>query len=60
MIALRIFDVDGMAMWIFNNIQDGTFAITMLVASAVQLVLYWVLAWAVFRRKDVVSRGIFH
>lgn len=60
MIALRIFDVDGMAMWIFNNIQDGTFAITMLVASAVQLVLYWALAWAVFRRKDVVSRGIFH
>ena len=60
MIVMHVFDVHDVAMRILNNIQDGTLATTMLVATIVQLVLYWVLAWVVFRRKDVVSRGMFH
>ena len=50
----------NLAMLIINNIENGNFAIVMLIAAAVQFVLYWVLSWVVFRRKDVVSRGIFH
>lgn len=48
------------AMRLVSNFEDGTFAIAMFVAAIVQFVLYWVLSWVVFRRKDVVSRGIFH
>lgn len=48
------------AMRLVDNIEDGTFSIIILVVAAVQLVLYWVLAWIVFRRKDIVSRGVFH
>lgn len=43
-----------------DRVTNGTFAMAMLVAAIVQLVLFWVLAWAVFRRKDMVSRGVFH
>ena len=61
MIVLRGFGpIDELAMRVIERIEDGTFAIAMLVAAIVQLVLYWVLAWVVFRRKDVVSRGVFH
>ena len=49
-----------MAMRILDNIENGSFSIAMLVAAAVQLVLYWTLAWIVFRRKDIVSRNMFH
>lgn len=48
------------AMRIVGNIEDGTFAIVMFVAALVQSVLYWVLSWVVFRRKDIVSRNVFH
>ena len=60
MMVMRVFDIEDVAMRILNNIKDGTFATFMLVATVVQLVLYWVLAWVVFCRKDVVSRGMFH
>ena len=47
------------AQMVINNVENGRFAIMMLIFSVVQLVRYWVLAWVVFRRKDVVSQGIF-
>ena len=50
---------DAVIQMIINNLENGTFATMMLVATVVQLVLFWVLAWVVFRRKDIVSQGIF-
>ena len=50
---------DAVVQMIINNLENGTFATMMLVATVVQLVLFWVLAWVVFRRKDIVSQGIF-
>lgn len=47
-------------MFVMDSIKNGGFAIFMLVNVLIQVVLYWVLAWVVFRRKDVVSRGMFH
>ena len=48
------------AFLVVEKMQDGTFAIGTFIAAAVQAVLYWWLAWVVFRRKDIVSRGVFH
>ncbi len=50
---------DAVGMMILENLKNGSFATMMLVATVVQLVLFWVLAWVVFRRKDIVSQGIF-
>ncbi|MBR1804611.1 MAG: hypothetical protein IJ775_06910 [Muribaculaceae bacterium] len=61
-----IFVIRGMgsfedfAMRIMDSIENGGFAIFMLVIVVLQLVLYWVLAWVVFHRKDVISKGMFH
>ena len=52
--------IEEVAMMFVSRIEDGTFASTMLWVAVVQMVLFWVLAWVVFRRKDVVSRGMFH
>ena len=58
-IALPFFalfgDVETFAKWVFEHIISGSFSTTMLIISGVKAVLYFGLAWYLFKRKDVVS-----
>lgn len=47
-------------MSVVDSMKNGGFSIFMLESVALQVVLYWVLAWVVFHRKDVISKGMFH
>ena len=42
-------------LWAARCAEDGTFANALAVFVAIQAVLYWGLAWFLFKRKDVVS-----
>ena len=58
-IALPFFLIFGDAMalteWFYEYIMGGRFSITMIIIVCVQIVLYFGLAWYLFKRKDVIS-----
>lgn len=41
--------------WIANAVENGTFKIILIGLIIAQLILYWGLAWYLFKRKDVIS-----
>ena len=41
--------------WIANAVENGTFKIILIGLVIAQLILYWGLAWYLFKRKDVIS-----
>ena len=61
MIAMSALDSPGsLAPIVEELLNGGNFSIAVFICSVVQAVLFWWLSWVVFRRKDVVSRGVFH
>ena len=58
-IALPFFLIFGdpmaLANWFYEFIMGGRFSITMTILVCVQIVLYFGLAWYLFKRKDVIS-----
>lgn len=50
---------DDVAKMIMGKMENGTFSTMMVIINSIQLVLFWVLSWVVFRRKDIVSQGVF-
>lgn len=54
-IVLCIGDMDAFAQWFFDLVRGGNFSIGMIIWSSVQAIVFWALAWYLFKRKDVVS-----
>ncbi len=58
-IALPFFaifgDMEAFAKWMFEYMTSGHFTTSMLIFVSVQAVLYFGLAWYLFKRKDVIS-----
>ena len=59
LIALPLFaifgDIDQFGQWVLDFIVGGKFSITMLIWTIVQGILFYSLAWYLFKRKDVIS-----
>ena len=58
-IALPFFaifgDMEAFMQWFFDFMTSGNMSISMLIFLVVQIVLYFSLAWYLFKRKDVIS-----
>ena len=58
-IALPFFFIFGdaatLAQWFYDYMMGGCFSITMTIFVCAQIVLYFGLAWYLFKRKDVIS-----
>lgn len=48
-------DMESMTKWFIGYITGGKFSISMICIMAVQTILYFSLAWYLFKRKDVIS-----
>jgi hypothetical protein len=48
-------DGEALAEWFIGFITGGKFSISMICITAIQAVLYFSLAWYLFKRKDVIS-----
>jgi hypothetical protein len=58
-LALPIFfifgDTQALTQWFYDYMTGGRFSIAMLIFICVQIVVYFGLAWYLFKRKDVIS-----
>lgn len=56
MIGISVFsDMQTVALWVAEHIDGNGIMMFFAIMAAVQLVLYWALAWWLWKRKDVIS-----
>jgi hypothetical protein len=48
-------NMEALGRWFYNFITNGNFTISVFVIDSVMIVLYFGLAWYLFKRKDVIS-----
>ena len=48
-------DMQSFSQWFYDFIMGGKFSLTLIIILCVQIVLYFGLAWYLFKRKDVIS-----
>ena len=48
-------EMGAFAKWMLNFVTSGNFSTTMIIVLCIQIVLYFSLAWYLFKRKDVIS-----
>ena len=48
-------DMQSFSLWFYDFIMNGKFSLSMIIVVCVQIVLYFGLAWYLFKRKDVIS-----
>ena len=48
-------DMQSFGLWVYDFIMNGKFSLSMIIVVCVQIVLYFGLAWYLFKRKDVIS-----
>ena len=48
-------DMQSFSQWFYDFIMGGKFSLTLIILLCVQIVLYFGLAWYLFKRKDVIS-----
>ncbi len=53
--ALCFGDMEAFAQWFMEFVTGGTFSTSMFIWVIVQAIVFWALAWYLFKRKDVVS-----
>jgi len=54
-VVLCVGDMQSFARWFFDFMTGGTFSTSMTIWASVQAIVFWALAWYLFKRKDVVS-----
>ena len=54
-IALGFGDMEAFSRWFYDFVMHGSFSMSMVVWSCLQAIVFFVLAWFLFKRKDVVS-----
>lgn len=54
-IVLAIGDMEAFARWFLDFVSGGKFSISMIIWTSVQAIVFFALAWYLFKRKDVVS-----
>ena len=54
-IVLAIGDMEAFARWFLDFVSGGRFSISMIIWTSVQAIVFFALAWYLFKRKDVVS-----
>ena len=56
MVCIFVFcDMKGFALWILEQLSNGTFMLIFVALMIFQLILYWGLSWWLWKRKDVIS-----
>ena len=56
MICVVVFcDMKNFGLWVLELFKGGNLTMTLAIFTAIQLIVYWALAWYLFKRKDVVS-----
>ena len=56
MVCIFVFcDMKNFAMWMMEQFSNGNFIMLFVAFMIFQLILYWVLAWWLWKRKDVIS-----
>ena len=56
MISVLVFsNMKDFSLWVLNLFREGNVMLILAIYTALQLVIYWGLAWFLFKRKDVVS-----
>ena len=56
MIGISMFtDIQSFALWIAEHITSGDMMMCFAILAIIQLVVYWALAWWLWKRKDVIS-----
>ena len=53
LVAININDMESVGYWIMNHLEQIMIAMT--IFGALLTILYWAIAWYLFKRKDVVS-----
>lgn len=54
-VVLCVGDMESFARWFFDFMTGGTFSTSMTIWASVQAIVFWALAWYLFKHKDVVS-----
>ncbi len=54
-IALSFGDMRAFSQWFYDFVMHGSFSISMVIWTCLQAIVFFVLAWYLFKRKDVVS-----
>jgi len=54
-VVLCIGDFNDFARWFLDMVVGGKFTTSMIIWVSVQAIVFWALAWYLFKRKDVVS-----
>lgn len=54
-VVLCFGDMEAFAQWFMEFVTGGTFSTSMFIWTIVQAIVFWTLAWYLFKRKDVVS-----
>lgn len=54
-IALGFGDMQAFSQWFYDFVTGGRFSISMVIWTSVQAIVFFALAWYLFKRKDVVS-----
>ncbi len=54
-IALGFGDMEAFGRWFYDFVTGGRFSISMVIWTSVQAIVFFALAWFLFKRKDVVS-----
>ncbi len=54
-VVLCVGDMEAFAQWFMEFVTGGTFSTSMFIWVIVQAIVFWALAWYLFKRKDVVS-----
>lgn len=53
--ALCFGDMEAFSQWFYNFVIGGNFSTILVIWTIVQAIVFWALAWYLFKRKDVVS-----
>ena len=48
-------DMETLGRWFFNTLNGGQFSTAMIIVVCIEIVLFFGLAWFLFKRKDVIS-----
>ena len=54
-IVLAIGDMEAFALWFLDFVSGGRFSISMIIWTCTQAIIFFGLAWYIFKHKDVVS-----
>lgn len=54
-VALCFGDMEAFSKWFYNFVIGGNFSTSLVIWTTVQVIVFWSLAWYLFKRKDVVS-----